>query len=92
MQRRPAYSPWLPALGCSETAAKPVISASSSSSWRKSSRYPAVCSGGAKGWMRFTSGQLTGNISEVELSFMVHDPSGIMECVSDRSRDSSRRM
>ena len=25
MTRRPAYSPWLPALGWSETASKPVI-------------------------------------------------------------------
>ena len=33
----PAYSPCEPALGCSDTAAKPVISASWSSSWRKSS-------------------------------------------------------
>ena len=28
----PAYSPWLPALGCSEMASKPVISASQASS------------------------------------------------------------
>ena len=28
MASSPAYSPWLPALGCSETASKPVISAS----------------------------------------------------------------
>ena len=28
---RPAYSPWLPALGCSETASKPVISPASAS-------------------------------------------------------------
>ena len=37
MTSRPAYSPCEPALGCSETAAKPVISASWYSSWRKSS-------------------------------------------------------
>jgi len=36
------------------------------------------------------SGQLTGNISQVALSFIVQEPSGIIECVSDRSRDSRR--
>ena len=36
MARRPAYSPWLPALGCSETASKPVISFSQASrSWNR---------------------------------------------------------
>ena len=34
MASRPAYSPCEPALGCSDTAAKPVISASAASSWR----------------------------------------------------------
>jgi hypothetical protein len=38
------------------------------------------------------SGQVTGIISLVALSFIVHEPSGIIECVSDRSRDSSRFM
>ena len=34
----PAYSPWEPAFGCSEMAAKPVISASERSSESSSSR------------------------------------------------------
>ena len=34
MVSRPAYSPWLPALGWSETASKPVISLSQVSSSR----------------------------------------------------------
>ena len=37
-------------------------------------------------------GQLTGIISAAALSFIVQDPSGIMEVVSDRSRDSRRLM
>ena len=34
--------------------------------------------------------QVMGIISEVALSFMVHEPSAIMECTSDRSLASSR--
>jgi hypothetical protein len=41
--------------------------------------------------MRANSGQLTGSISEVELSFMVQEPSGIIDVVSERSRPSSSR-
>ena len=37
------------------------------------------------------SGHETGNISAVAFSFIVHEPSGIIEVVSERSRDSSRR-
>jgi hypothetical protein len=48
--------------------------------------------GGANGCSPATSGQVTGSISTVAFSFMVHEPSGIMEWVSDRSRDSSMRM
>ena len=43
-----------------------------------SSRIPAVCSAGAKGWSRLNSGHVIGSISVVALSFMVHEPSGIM--------------
>jgi len=78
MTSRPAYSPWLPALGCSDTAAKPVISASIRSSSRKSCRYPSVCSGGAKGCRREKPGNVTGIISAVAFSFIVQLPSGII--------------
>jgi hypothetical protein len=47
---------------------------------------------GANGCSRAHLGQLIGTISAVPFSFMVHEPSGIMEWVSDRSRASSRRM
>ena len=36
------------------------------------------------------SGQVTGSISEAAFSFMVHEPKGIIEWQSERSRDSSR--
>jgi hypothetical protein len=42
--------------------------------------------------MLASSGQVTGTISEVALSFIVHEPSGIIERVIERSRASSRRM
>ena len=50
----------------------------------------AACSGGANGWMFANSGQLTGAISEAAFSFIVHDPSGIIEWTSEMSRFSSR--
>ena len=40
---------------------------------------------------RLNSGQETGNISAAALSFIVQEPSGIIECVSERSRASSLR-
>ncbi len=40
--------------------------------------------------MAANSGQVTGSISEVALSFIVHDPSGIIELASERSRDCSQ--
>ena len=36
--------------------------------------------------------QVTGTISAVAFSFIVQEPSEIIECTSDRSRDSSFRM
>ena len=47
---------------------------------------------GANGCSRPNSGQVTGIISAVAFSFIVQVPSGIIECVSERSRDSSVRM
>ena len=90
--RRPAYSPCDPALGWSDTAANPVISASWYSSCRNISSYPAAWSRGANGCSRLNSRQLTGIISVVALSFMVQEPSGIIALVSERSRASSRLM
>ena len=79
-------------MGCSETALNPVISASAFSSRPNIEAYPSACATGVKGWSPPTSGQVTGNISAVAFSFMVQLPSGIIECVSERSRDSSFRM
>ncbi len=86
----PAYSPWAPELGWSETAEKPVTSASQRSRSANISWYPRAWSRGANGWSFPSSGHVTGSISEVPLSFMVHEPSGIIECASERSRDCSR--
>jgi hypothetical protein len=41
--------------------------------------YPRVCDKGAKGCSRANSGQEMGSISAVPLSFIVQEPSGIME-------------
>src|SRR5947208_14710096 len=87
-----AYSPCEPAFGCSEMEAKPVISASQVSNCWKRSWYPRVCSGGAKGWIRPNPFQVTGIISTVAFSFIVQEPSGIIEWTSERSRDSKRCM
>ena len=51
--------------------------------------YPAVCSPGANGCSLEISGHEIGNISAVAFNFIVHEPSGIIEVVSERSRDSS---
>ena len=45
---------------------------------------------GANGCSRPNSGHVTGIISDVALSFIVHEPSGIIDCASERSRASSR--
>src|SRR5436309_6847825 len=68
---------------------KPVISASHSSSCLQISIYPAVCSPGANGCSLEISGHEIGNIAAVAVDFIVHEPSGIIDVVSERSRDSS---
>jgi hypothetical protein len=92
MTSRPAYSPWEPALGWSETAAKPVHLASQVSRSRKSLAVAAGLLGGANGCSLPNSGHETGNISLVALSFIVHEPSEIIEWQSERSFASSRLM
>ncbi len=87
----PVNSPWEPALGCSDTAARPVIPVSQRSRSRISSWYPVAWSGGAKGCRSASSGHDNGTISAVAFNFIVHEPSGIMEWASERSRASRRR-
>ena len=53
--------------------------------------YPAAWSRGTKGCRLASSGQDTGSISLVAFSFIVQEPSAIMECASDRSRFSCAR-
>ena len=54
-----------------------------------SSLYPSVCSAGAKGWMLANSGQVIAAISAVAFSFIVQEPSGIIERLSAMSLSSS---
>ena len=74
----PASSPCEPALGCTLTASYPVTSASHRSSVPISSRYPCAWPAGANGCTSANPGQVTGSISAAALSFIVHEPSGIM--------------
>jgi hypothetical protein len=87
----PAYSPLDPAFGWTDTAAYPVMAASHRSSWLIISRYPAVWSLGAKGWIVEKPGQVMGAISTAALSYMVHDPKGIIVRSRARSLSTSRR-
>ncbi len=89
--RRPANSPCEPALGWTLTASYPVIAARKPSRDRMSRSYPAVCAAGAKGCRFANSGHEIGSISLVALSFIVHEPSGIMERSSATSYPESRR-
>ena len=63
----------------------PVIRHSAASSSRKIWAYPCTCSIGANGWIRENSGQVTGIISEAAFSFIVHEPSGIIDVSSPTS-------
>ena len=87
----PANSPCEPAFGCSDTASYPVTSTSICSSSSTKRLVSAVWSGGAKGWSAPNSGHVTGIISAVALSFIVHEPSGIMARSSAMSLSARRR-
>ncbi len=52
---------------------------------------PSVWSSGAKGWTSENSGQVIEAISVVALSFIVHEPSGIIPRSRAKSRSASRR-
>ena len=54
-------------------------------------RYPCAWSAGANGCRSANSGQLTGSISAAAFSFMVQEPSGIMDRSSAMSMSASRR-
>ena len=56
-----------------------------------SDRYPGVLSSGANGWASAKPGNATGSISVVALSFIVHEPRGIMPRSSAKSRSDNRR-
>ena len=79
---RPAYSPCEPALGCSDTAAKPVISASQLLEVREELGVALGLRRAARtGAAARTRARSPGSSRAVALSFIVHEPSGIIECV-----------
>ena len=92
MTSRPAYSPCEPAFGCSDVAGEAGDRGQHLLELVKISRVALRLRGRRERVQRSHSGQVTGIISAVAFSFIVHEPSGIIECVSDRSRASSRRM
>ena len=55
-------------------------------------KYPVTLSSGANGCMPANSGQVIDSISVVPLSFIVHEPSGIIERSSAMSLSESLRM
>ncbi len=85
MTSKPVNSPWAPLLGCSDTPAKPVISAKSASSSANMARVPFAWSGGQNGCNSAKAAHVIGINSVAALSFMVHDPSGIIAWVKLKS-------
>ena len=79
MTSNPVCSPAAPEFGWSDTAGRPVISASHFCSPANSSAYPSACSGGTNGCRFARSGHEIGSIKTVPLSFIVHEPSGIID-------------
>lgn len=91
MASRPAYSPCEPALGCSDTSSYPVIAVSQDCRSAISLRRPGVSEAGANGCWRENSVHVIGSISAAALSFMVHEPRGIMLRSSAMSLSASDR-
>jgi hypothetical protein len=85
MTSNPAYSPCEPAFGWSETAAKPVISASHASSVGRSARTPSLV-GRREGMQLAELGPRHRDHLAVALSFIVHEPSGIIAVARARGR------
>ena len=85
MASRPAYSPCEPAFGCNEIAAKPVIAFSHSPRPRNQRLVAHRLRAAAQGWRSPKPGQVTGIISAVAFSFIVQEPSGIIEFASAMS-------
>ena len=92
MTIRPANSPCAPEFGCSETAAKPVTSQSAASSSAQDLPVARGLAGGTNGCRRENSGHVTGNISVAAFSFIVQEPSGIIDVSRPMSLRSRLRM
>ena len=89
MTIKPANSPCAPEFGCRLTAANPVMSRSTASRPAITSAYPAAWSAGANGCTPANSGQVTASMMVAALSFIVQEPSGIMEVSRPTSLRSS---
>lgn len=85
MQSNPAYSPCAPEFGIKEIALSCVTSQSHFLMLLTSCWYPYVHSGGEKGCNFENPGNETGIMNEVGLSFMVQDPSEIIDLANEMS-------
>jgi len=90
MTRRPAYSPCEPAWAASIRPRSRALDEHLLEAVDELAVTPRW-SAGAKGCRFANSGQVTGIISLVAFSFIVHEPSGIMERSSAMSLSASRR-
>ena len=91
MTIRPANSPCAPEFGCSDTAANPVISQSAARA-----REDLLIAGRLlhrhERMQLENSGQVIGSISDAAFSFIVHEPSGIIDVSRPMSFRSRLRM
>ena len=82
----PANSPCAPEFGCSDTAGETGDPAQRRLELAEDLRVAlGLIEAGANGCSRENSGQLTGIISDAAFSFIVHEPSGIIEVSSPMS-------
>ncbi len=90
MTTRPVYSPAAPEVGCMVTPSKPVMTASCCPSSENISKKPPTCLTGASGCAAVQPAAVMGIIAAAGLSFIVQEPSGIIECVREISLRSRR--
>ena len=86
---RPANSPWAPAFGWRETPENPVIDLNQFFKSVNKILYPSICSTGVNGCGCENSLHVTGVISEAEFSFIVHEPSAIIDLFKAISESSN---
>ena len=85
----PVYSPAAPEVGCNVQASNPVMAHNCSCNCSITDSYPATCSAGASGCGAIAAPYVIGIIAAAGFSFIVHEPSGIIDVarlISLRSR------